>query len=54
MFEIYERYCDRDDIKRWAREYGVTLRLEHFGPAVYAVSGSFGERSGSYGLRRRG
>lgn len=40
-FEIYKRYCDRDDISRWAREYGVSLRLEHFGPAFYAVSGAF-------------
>ena len=40
-FEIYKRYCDRDDISRWAREYGVSLRIEHFGPAFCAVSGAF-------------
>ena len=40
-FEIYKRYCDRDDIARWAREYGASLRIEHFGSAFYAVSGSF-------------
>jgi demethylmenaquinone methyltransferase/2-methoxy-6-polyprenyl-1,4-benzoquinol methylase len=40
-FDIYKRYCDRDDISRWAREYGVRLRIEHFGPAFYAVSGAF-------------
>jgi len=40
-FEIYKRYCDRDDIARWARDYGVRLRIEHFGPAFYAVSGAF-------------
>jgi len=40
-FEIYKRYCDRDDISRWVREYRVTLRVEHFGSAFYAVSGAF-------------
>jgi ubiquinone/menaquinone biosynthesis C-methylase UbiE len=40
-FEIYKRYCDRDDISRWARQYDVRLRIEQFGPAFYAVSGSF-------------
>jgi len=46
-FEIYKRYCDRDDIQRWARQFGVALQVEHVGPAFYAVSGSFGGRSGS-------
>jgi len=45
-FEIYKRYCDQDDIARWAREYDVTLRIEHFGPAFYAVSGAFGGTPG--------
>jgi ubiquinone/menaquinone biosynthesis C-methylase UbiE len=40
-FEIYKRYCDRDDIARWAGQYGVELHVEHFGPAFYAVSGAF-------------
>jgi ubiquinone/menaquinone biosynthesis C-methylase UbiE len=40
-FEIYKRYCDRDDIARWTAEYGVALHVEHFGPAFYAVSGAF-------------
>jgi ubiquinone/menaquinone biosynthesis C-methylase UbiE len=40
-FEIYKRYCDRNDIAGWAREYGIELNVEHFGPAFYAVSGSF-------------
>jgi ubiquinone/menaquinone biosynthesis C-methylase UbiE len=40
-FDIYKRYCDRDDIARWAAEYGVELQVEHFGPAFYAVSGTF-------------
>ena len=40
-FDIYKRYCDRDDTLRWAREYDVRLRIEHFGPAFYAVSGAF-------------
>ena len=46
-FEIYKRYCDRDDISRWAQENDVELRIEHFGPAFYAVSGVFCRRPGS-------
>jgi len=45
-FEIYKRYCDRGDIVRWASEYDVELNIEHFGPAFYAVSGTFGGTSG--------
>lgn len=45
-FEIYKRYCDRHDILRWMQEYDVTLSIEHFGPAFYAVSGTFGVMSG--------
>jgi len=41
-FEIYKRYCDRDDIRRWSQEHRVELRIEHFGPAFYAVSGHVG------------
>jgi demethylmenaquinone methyltransferase/2-methoxy-6-polyprenyl-1,4-benzoquinol methylase len=41
QFEIYKRYCDREDISRWAREHGCELHVEHFGPAFYAVSGVF-------------
>ena len=41
-FDIYKRYCDRDDIARWAAEYGVALHVEHFGAAFFAVSGAFG------------
>jgi ubiquinone/menaquinone biosynthesis C-methylase UbiE len=40
-FEIYKRYCDRDDIARWAAAYGVALQIEHFGAAFYGVSGTF-------------
>ena len=40
-FDIYKRYCDRDDISRWIQSYNVNLRIEHFGPAFYAVSGAF-------------
>jgi demethylmenaquinone methyltransferase/2-methoxy-6-polyprenyl-1,4-benzoquinol methylase len=40
-FEIYKRYCDRDDILSWAQKHGVELCIEHFGPAFYAVSGGF-------------
>jgi ubiquinone/menaquinone biosynthesis C-methylase UbiE len=43
-FEIYKRYCDRDDIAGWALNYDVDLRVEHFGSAFYAVSGTFVER----------
>ena len=43
-FEIYKRYCDRGDISRWAQEHDVELRIEHFGPAFYAVSGVFGRK----------
>jgi demethylmenaquinone methyltransferase/2-methoxy-6-polyprenyl-1,4-benzoquinol methylase len=46
-FEIYKRYCDRGDMSRWAGEYDVKLDVEHFGPAFYAVTGTFGEASGS-------
>jgi hypothetical protein len=45
-FEIYKRYCDRDDISRWAQEHDVLLRIEHFGPAFYAVLGVFGGTAG--------
>jgi len=40
-FEIYKRYCDRNDIARWAAQYNVELCVEHFGPAFYAVSGGW-------------
>jgi len=40
-FEVYKRYCDRDDIARWAQEYRFKPRIEHFGPAFCAVSGTF-------------
>jgi ubiquinone/menaquinone biosynthesis C-methylase UbiE len=40
-FEIYKRYCDRDDIARWAAQYSVELHVEHFGAAFYAISGAF-------------
>jgi demethylmenaquinone methyltransferase/2-methoxy-6-polyprenyl-1,4-benzoquinol methylase len=40
-FEIYKRYCDRADIAGWTSTYGATLKIEHFGTAFYAVSGTF-------------
>jgi hypothetical protein len=43
-FEIYKRYCDRGDFERWAQEYSVRLRIEHFGQAFYA--GTFIEING--------
>ena len=39
-FEIYKRYCDRDDIARWDKEHSFVPRVEHFGPAFCAVSGA--------------
>src|SRR5262245_6608631 len=36
VFEIYKRYCDQNDFRRWAREFDISLRIEHFGPAFYA------------------
>jgi ubiquinone/menaquinone biosynthesis C-methylase UbiE len=46
-FEIYKRYCDRDDISAWMRTYDATLQIEHFGAAFYAVSGAFRKASRS-------
>jgi hypothetical protein len=40
-FDIYKRYCSLDDIAAWATNYGVTLSIEHFGTAFFAVSGRF-------------
>jgi hypothetical protein len=40
-FDIYKRYVSRDDIAAWDRKYGLTSRIEHFGEALCAVSGSF-------------
>jgi hypothetical protein len=40
-FEIYKRYCDAQDVGEWPRRHGVTLQIEHFGTAFFAVSGHF-------------
>ena len=40
-FDIYKRYLDPDDVNRWTATYKVRTRIEHFGPALCAVSGSF-------------
>lgn len=40
-FEIHKRYVDRHDIARWGAEHGADLRIEHFGAAFFAVSGTF-------------
>lgn len=40
-FEIYKRYLDEADIAGWENKYGVTLRVEHSGAALLAVSGRF-------------
>jgi SAM-dependent methyltransferase len=39
-FEIYKRYCDRQDIDGWATKYGARLAIEQFGTAFFAVSGT--------------
>ena len=44
-FEIYKRYCDSTDVERWSRNYGIAFRVEHFGSAFCALSGTF--QSGS-------
>lgn len=40
-FDIYKRYCDRQDIEDWPTRYGLTAHIEYFGTAFYAVSGKF-------------
>jgi demethylmenaquinone methyltransferase/2-methoxy-6-polyprenyl-1,4-benzoquinol methylase len=40
-FEVYKRYCDRQDVARWADSYGADLAIEHYGTAFVAVSGRF-------------
>jgi len=40
-FDIYKRYAGLDDIAAWAKTYGVTTSVEHFGTAFFAVSGRF-------------
>jgi hypothetical protein len=41
MLRYYKRYGDRDDIAGWPARYDVTITVEHFGTAFYAVAGSF-------------
>jgi demethylmenaquinone methyltransferase/2-methoxy-6-polyprenyl-1,4-benzoquinol methylase len=43
-FEVYKRYCDRQDLAAWETTYGVNLTIEHFGTAFFAVSGTFSGR----------
>lgn len=40
-FEIYKRYFDQRDLSGWANKYDVTISIEHFGTAFFAVSGRF-------------
>jgi hypothetical protein len=40
-FEIYKRYFDEQDIFGWANKYGLTISIEHFGTAFFALSGRF-------------
>ncbi len=40
-FDVYKRYLDRDDIASWGDEYRVDVRIEFFGSAFCAVTGSF-------------
>lgn len=41
QFEIYKRYFNKQDIFGWAKKYSLTLSIEHFGTAFFAVSGRF-------------
>jgi len=40
-FYIYKRYFDKEDIFSWGKKHSVSLSLEHFGAAFFAVSGTF-------------
>jgi SAM-dependent methyltransferase len=40
-FEIYKRYFDQEDLSGWANKYDVTISIEHFGTAFFALSGRF-------------
>jgi SAM-dependent methyltransferase len=40
QFDIYKRYMDREDVASWERKHGVTVTIEHAGPAFIAVSGA--------------
>jgi ubiquinone/menaquinone biosynthesis C-methylase UbiE len=40
-FEIYKRYIDRTDIEPWVERFRIAIRIEHFGPALCALSGRF-------------
>ena len=44
-FDIYKRYCAREDIAGWTDKYSVALKVEHFGVAFCAISGSFNRSS---------
>ena len=41
QFEIYKRYFDQEDLSGWANKYDVTISIEHFGTAFFALSGRF-------------
>ena len=40
-FEIYKRYFDQQDLSGWAKKYGATISIEHFGTAFFALAGRF-------------
>jgi 2-polyprenyl-3-methyl-5-hydroxy-6-metoxy-1,4-benzoquinol methylase len=40
-FEIYKRYFDQRDLSGWENKYDLTISIEHFGMAFFAVSGRF-------------
>jgi hypothetical protein len=40
-FEIYKRYFDQQDLSGWAKKYGATISIEHFGTAFFALTGRF-------------
>lgn len=44
VFDIYKRYLDESDIRRWENQFGAKTHVEHFGAAFCGVSGTF-ERS---------
>jgi len=40
-FEVYKRYCNREDISGWAEKYDVAICMEQFETVSYAVAGKF-------------
>ena len=38
---VAARYFDQEDLSGWAHKYDVTISIEHFGTAFFALSGRF-------------